>query len=170
MLVRLHEMAESPWGDFKGKPLDERGLSRFLKQYGIKSKSVRIGNSTPKGYARSDLHDAWARYLPPSPAKSATGATGATLVIQQSETVADSGGNTRNVADAVSDVADDVEGAGPNNPRKLNGVSDVADVAHLAADGCAQCGGDGPMVIHDGAWWHPECRQYWLRNNRAATA
>ncbi|MFL5236329.1 MAG: DUF3631 domain-containing protein, partial [Rhizomicrobium sp.] len=49
LLQRLHEIAESPWHDLKGKPLDERRLSGFLKQYGVKSKTVRIGDSTPKG-------------------------------------------------------------------------------------------------------------------------
>jgi hypothetical protein len=29
---------------------------------------------------------------------------------------------------------------------------------------CAQCGGEvGELVRHDGALWHPECRQYWLK-------
>lgn len=64
LLFALHEMDDSPWADLKGKPLDSRGLSWRLKQYGIKPRTVRIGLATPKGYRREDLHDAWARYLP----------------------------------------------------------------------------------------------------------
>lgn len=64
ILTRLHELDDAPWHDLKGKPLDSRGLSWRLKQYGIKPRTVRIGLATPKGYRREDLHDAWARYLP----------------------------------------------------------------------------------------------------------
>src|SRR3954453_19123665 len=114
LLQRLHEIAESPWHDLKGKPLDERRLSGFLKQYGVKSKTVRIVDSTPKGYARADLHDAWARYLPPpSPAKSATSATRATVISFQRQNVAKCGGTAGNVADDVSHVADDVADKAP---------------------------------------------------------
>jgi hypothetical protein len=162
LLQRLHEISEAPWSDLKGKPLDERRLSRFLKPYGVKSKSVRVGDLTPKGYARSDLYDAWARYLPPSPAKFATSATGETTLIYQGQNVAECGEQPANVADAVSHVADDVADTASNNVNAFNDVSDVADVAHLAGDSCAQCGGDGPTARHDNAWWHPECRQYWL--------
>jgi hypothetical protein len=164
LLEKLHEIAESPWRDLKGKPLDERGLSRLLKPYGVKSKSVRIGGLTPKGYGRTDLFDAWARYLPrPSPAKSATSATGATTLIYQGENVADRGAIAGNVADTVSDVADGNALDHHINLNEFSDVSDVADVAQLGGDGCAQCGGDGPMIHADGALWHPECRRYWIK-------
>jgi hypothetical protein len=55
---------ESPWRDMRGKPLDERGLASRLKPYGIKSKVIRLGDRTPRGYAAEDFHDAWSRYLP----------------------------------------------------------------------------------------------------------
>jgi hypothetical protein len=168
LLQRLHEIAESPWHDLKGKPLDERRLSGFLKQYGVKSKTVRIGDLTPKGYARADLHDAWARYLPsPSPAKSATSATSATVVSFQRQNVAECGGTAGNVADDVSHVADGVADKAPNNASTFNDVSDVADVAHLAGDACEQCGGQGDPLRHYGdVLLHPECRQYRLRAGR----
>jgi hypothetical protein len=78
LLTELRGVEEGPWADLRGKPLDPRGLSRLLKQYGVKSRNVRDGDSTPKGYRREDLHDAWQRYLPLSPDKSATSATSAT--------------------------------------------------------------------------------------------
>src|SRR5262245_42091414 len=67
LLKALHEMPEAPWEDLKGKPLNDRGLALRLRQYGIKSKQVRIGDITLKGYEWADFHDAWKRYLPPPP-------------------------------------------------------------------------------------------------------
>lgn len=64
ILTRLHELDDSPWHDLKGKPLDARGLSWRLGQYGIRPRTIRTGYATPKGYRREDLHDAWSRYLP----------------------------------------------------------------------------------------------------------
>ena len=55
--------------------MDCRGLSYRLSGYGIKPVTVRIGASTPKGYRRADMHDAWIRYVGPSPYISATSAT-----------------------------------------------------------------------------------------------
>ena len=63
VLHKLIELDESPWGDIRGKPLDERGLARILKQYKVKPRQVRVDAGTAKGYARADLHDPWARYL-----------------------------------------------------------------------------------------------------------
>jgi hypothetical protein len=77
-LKQLLNMAESPWNSFKGKPIDARRLANQLKDYGIHSKSVRIGESILKGYYRADFHDAWIRYTPNTPAQSATSATSAT--------------------------------------------------------------------------------------------
>ena len=65
LLERLRDRDESPWKDIRGKPLDDRGLAARLKPYAIKSKVVRIGDRTPRGYAAEDFHDAWDRYLPP---------------------------------------------------------------------------------------------------------
>jgi len=65
LLEQLLDRDESPWKDIRGKPLDERGLARRLKAYGIKSKVIRIGDRTPRGYLIEDFADAWRRYLPP---------------------------------------------------------------------------------------------------------
>jgi len=79
ILRRLCALDEAPWGDLRGKPMDARGLAQRLRQYSIEPKTVRIGERTPKGYARADLHDAWTRYLlSPLSNRSATSATTAT--------------------------------------------------------------------------------------------
>ena len=75
ILRELHEMAEAPWVDLRGKPLNDHGLSKFLKNYSIRPKRVRIGEGVFRGYDRQDFYDAWKRYLPPQASKPATPAT-----------------------------------------------------------------------------------------------
>jgi hypothetical protein len=66
ILDALNNIEEAPWGDLHGKALNARGLAQRLKPYDVTPKTVRDGDRTPKGYARADLWDAWARYLPPA--------------------------------------------------------------------------------------------------------
>ena len=65
---------EAPWATFnRGKPLTPRQLSRLLEPYGIHSKTVRDGSSTPKGFEFAQFRDAFARYLTPTaPAEQST--------------------------------------------------------------------------------------------------
>lgn len=65
ILQRLIKLEESPWVELgrKGEPLTARGLARLLKPYRIKSRTVRMGDETSKGYARADLTDSWTRYV-----------------------------------------------------------------------------------------------------------
>lgn len=81
ILEKLNAMDESPWGDLRGKPLDSRGLAARLKKYGVTPKTVRLGDTTPKGYAREDLHDAWERYLSSHLHRAATSATNTTETV-----------------------------------------------------------------------------------------
>ena len=57
ILVDLIAIKESPWGDLKGKPLNDRGLANRLRQYGIKSKQIRFGE---KGLATTE--PIWSRF------------------------------------------------------------------------------------------------------------
>ncbi len=69
-------LEEGPWGDcFKGQPINARRLANLLRPYGVTSKLVRIGTVVARGYAREDLHDAWARYLPPPTIEDVTSVT-----------------------------------------------------------------------------------------------
>jgi hypothetical protein len=77
LLAALNKLDEAPWGDLKGKPLDPRRLSWFLRDYDVHPTDVRaeveveeegkkkIVEKVRKGYKREDLHDPWERYLPP---------------------------------------------------------------------------------------------------------
>jgi hypothetical protein len=78
LLEGLCNLDESIWSDIRGNPLNDRGLAHRLKQYGITSRVVRIGNATPRGYSRQDFYEAWECYLPLSLQEHATSATSAT--------------------------------------------------------------------------------------------
>jgi hypothetical protein len=75
ILDSLYKIEESPWEDLKGKPLTERGLAKLLKEYGVRSKLIRIGETVARGYSRADLVDAWARYVPAIDVTSVTSVT-----------------------------------------------------------------------------------------------
>jgi hypothetical protein len=139
VLRALNELDEAPWGDLKGKPLDERGLARRLKQYGIRSRTLNLGSDDrAKGYDRADLHDAWTRYLPPSSETSVTSVTSVTRPERRAEKVTDA-------TDSVEKVTD----AHRKNGNGTNGVTEVTDVTHLSAHGgevCAQCNDGGGLV------------------------
>jgi Protein of unknown function (DUF3631) len=67
LLDRLMALDDAPWADqIDGKSDKARGswLARKLRPYGISSRTLRIGDSTPKGYDASDFTDTWRRYLP----------------------------------------------------------------------------------------------------------
>jgi hypothetical protein len=59
----LVAMDDAPWADIRGKAIDARSLARRLARYEVKPRTVRIGDRTSKGYARTDLFDPWTRYV-----------------------------------------------------------------------------------------------------------
>ncbi|HYD17529.1 MAG TPA: DUF3631 domain-containing protein [Patescibacteria group bacterium] len=74
LLQELNADDLKPWQTFnRGKPMTPRQLAKRLGEYGIKSETIRIGHSTPKGYMRKWFDDVFERYLPLPPDKSATG-------------------------------------------------------------------------------------------------
>jgi hypothetical protein len=72
ILAALHDMIEAPWGDLRGKPLNDRGLATRLRRYDVAPKLVRVGGVVARGYTRESLYDAWQRYLPPTPKSETT--------------------------------------------------------------------------------------------------
>ncbi|PWI43184.1 DUF3631 domain-containing protein [Streptomyces sp. ICBB 8177] len=105
ILEVLHRLDDAPWADLNddGKPLTARGLSKLLSQYvrpdntPIRPRGIRVGSGTPKGYYAEDLTDAWARYCPPPPEKSATSATSATSQVNGGGCVAESSAESRHM-------------------------------------------------------------------------
>ena len=65
ILAELCRLEDAPWSDLKGKPISDNQLARRLRQYDVKSKTIRINGVACKGYLRADLVDVWRRYLPP---------------------------------------------------------------------------------------------------------
>ncbi len=146
ILAKLIAIEEAPWGDLKGKPLSERGLAQRLRQYDVRPKVIRIGDTTPRGYTAADLHDAWKRYLPlSSSANNATRETSATAASK------------------------------PIVPFQRD-VADVSHVTHFVGDErrvCAQCRAgdedgrpdtDLQCDEENGGqrlWLHPECRRFY---------
>jgi hypothetical protein len=132
VLERLCRLDESPWEDLRGKRLDARALATLLRPYAIKPKVIRLGDATPRGYERADLHDAWRRYLP-QPA-------------QHPQQQGEPAGQDRcgpesdrcNTSATGTDVADVL--------RQGNGIRNApaSDVAHVAPVADAQrAGGNG---------------------------
>jgi hypothetical protein len=89
LLEKLISIEESPWGDLRGKPLDARGLSRRLSKYEIKPKTIRILDTTAKGYESEQFYDAWARYCLTPSENSVTSVTTDTSQVRGAGTVPD---------------------------------------------------------------------------------
>ncbi|WP_212814995.1 MULTISPECIES: DUF3631 domain-containing protein [unclassified Mycolicibacterium] len=69
IIAKLTSDAESEWRDMWGKTLDQRRLAKELARYGVKSKTVRVGVATSRGYdieGTSGLKQAWDHWLTPS--------------------------------------------------------------------------------------------------------
>ena len=146
ILTGLCGLEDAPWNDLKGKPITDNQLARRLRQYGVKSRSVRIGDAVPKGYVRADLYDVWRRYLPPLADKPATAATAATSPSFQGVSVAAAKNQTAtdepkplHAEGDVAPVAGDAEACSvrgnAKNPHEMGFVAGVAGVAPFSGDG-----------------------------------
>ncbi|MGI5322063.1 DUF3631 domain-containing protein [Actinomadura nitritigenes] len=77
LLDRLKADPEAPWGDYGPNGLTAMKLGTILREYEIRSDTIRFQSGQAKGYRRADFTDAWARYCPaddtpPSDAQPAT--------------------------------------------------------------------------------------------------
>jgi hypothetical protein len=67
LIAFLRKDEEAPWATWhRGESISPRSLARLLHRFGIRSRTIRIGNETAKGYHREQFEDAWRRYVPPS--------------------------------------------------------------------------------------------------------
>jgi hypothetical protein len=109
VLGKLHALDEAPWGDWYGRPLTARDLAKQLKPFGIRSHTVRIGETTPKGFRSADLMDAWRRYdvLGGGSATSDTSATVLTSDVSHVADVAELVPNCRWCGASDHNIADD---------------------------------------------------------------
>jgi Protein of unknown function (DUF3631) len=76
LVDKLNAMEETPWaGWHRGAGFRSFDLARLLRDFDIRSKQIRIGAESKKGYVSDDFADAWARYLDVSGATSETNET-----------------------------------------------------------------------------------------------
>ena len=68
LLEKLHGLEERPWGAWgrARKPMTDKALGDRLRPYGVRSRTIRVGTLTPKGYHLHAFQDAFARYMPTS--------------------------------------------------------------------------------------------------------
>jgi len=136
LLQRLRERPESPWSEIRGKPLDDRGLARRLKPFGIRSKVIRHAGRTPHGYQVEQFREAWLRYLPQA------------QQTQQAQQLSDCNGLDVAAVAAVAAVAD--------NAAESSSVNICAHCRKVGAELTAFAG--GPIVpLHRAcldAWRH----------------
>ncbi len=75
LVTWLNGFTDRPWHDLPGlrivdcgqrKEVTELWLAQQLRPYGIRPKTLRIGDKTPKGYLEADLLDPFKRYVPRS--------------------------------------------------------------------------------------------------------
>lgn len=61
----LNSDEEGPWRTCSnnGKPITPNLVGKLLRPYGVKPKTMRVGNSTLRGYEKAQLEDAFERYL-----------------------------------------------------------------------------------------------------------
>ncbi|MEY9955316.1 DUF3631 domain-containing protein [Streptacidiphilus sp. MAP5-52] len=64
ILFALNGDPEAPWAEHGRGGLSPRGLGAMLREYGISSGNVRVGEIQRKGYTRTKFADAWKRYCP----------------------------------------------------------------------------------------------------------
>jgi len=68
MVDDLINLDDRPWSEWnRGKSITKVSLARLLKPYKIKTKSIRFGTETGKGYTLKRFEDAFSRYLPSDP-------------------------------------------------------------------------------------------------------
>jgi hypothetical protein len=91
ILSGLVEDDRGPWGRWwstdhdHGKRSAASALAKMLRPFGIRSATIRLAESTLRGYRLASFSDAWERYLP---AGDATDATDATTQVGPTSTVA----------------------------------------------------------------------------------
>ena len=147
LVDRLIEMDASPWADWaRGRGLNQQGLAKLLRPFGIKPCNVREHGTDPplKGYRVEQFDDAWRRYAPHLRAGAATAATAVT-----SQLSTDTAPATQPLQPATG-PGDVAAGSGPVAAGKPAPTSDVTAVAAVAATHGED--GEAWTDVDDAAW------------------
>jgi hypothetical protein len=122
LLRKLNAIEEHPWGARRrGEGLDPRGLSRMLRPFGIKSRTIGSGKDSAKGYRFDDFIDAFDRHLArPSQAS------------QASHVNADGTGDATDATDATDSPGLGSDGEPPAGRNGRRTVADLTDAEPLS--------------------------------------
>jgi putative DNA primase/helicase len=64
-VTSLSGHTDRPWLELRrGKPLTETWLAQQLRPYGVKPKTIRIGDDLGKGYMQQEMMETFRRYIP----------------------------------------------------------------------------------------------------------
>jgi hypothetical protein len=149
ILAALHKIEEAPWPDYFGKPINPNQVAKLLKPYGVKPRDVNINKVNLKGYYRTDLWDAWTRYLPETAPSNATGATTATAQVAGGSGVAGS------ALEALPATRGDALTSDVAAVAAVAGAGAVS--GHQAAAGCSWCGKPLTAVVDRALGIHDQC-------------
>jgi hypothetical protein len=79
MLGTLNKFQNRPWAEIRnGKPITDLWLSQQLRPYGIRPRTIWIGENQGKGYKRSDFEEVFRRYIPLSEVEALKASSGFT--------------------------------------------------------------------------------------------
>ena len=106
----LHEIEESPWSEWFGRPITPRGVAKILARYDIEPRPFRFAEQTLRGYERAWFEDAWARHL-------------ADISATPQQRASEQDFSSETIRNTKGDIAD------PKTAAKAHECSDVADVA-----------------------------------------
>lgn len=132
LLAGINSDDELPFGGWREeKGLDSRGLARYLRPYGVKSRSIRFSDGgVAKGYLKQQFEEAWERWLTPD--RTVTSDTSVTPTPDQAT------GEPLYKAD-VTDVTHVTPLAGRNQTTIDNGAAGCASHSGAPVDGCRYC-------------------------------
>jgi len=153
ILDALHKLDEAPWADWYGHPLNTRDLAKLLRAYEVRPRDVREHGTGPqrKGYARADLHEPWARYLPRQPRHArhddeTPAQPGQEPVADGERAAATSATDPGLVADVADPKIASATGLSSEN-------ADVADVAHPPGSNGEPGRAASPRRVAPGSIW-----------------
>jgi putative DNA primase/helicase len=67
LVGELNIFEDRPWGELRrGRVITEHWLARQLRPYGVRPKTIWMGEGTAKGYVLEEMLDAFRRYVPRS--------------------------------------------------------------------------------------------------------
>ena len=170
LVAALHADETKAWNTYgkTGKPITERQVAKLLADFNVYPHTIRVGETTAKGYLRSAFAEAFEAYLPPQ------------------------GGDRSVTPSQVNDISDlvakrsvtrklDVADRNASNPLETNNCDGVTDrnpprgetksekaVEKVAGRFCDYCHeqGDDPVqqVAFDGEtlWLHRHCERPFL--------